>query len=32
MKCIIPSSKGCKDCAYNTCFPDLIKCTGIPEN
>ena len=31
-KCFNPSSSSCKKCAKDKCFPDLVSCSGIPEN
>lgn len=27
-----PNSKECVDCSLKYCMPDLVKCTGVPEN
>ena len=30
--CLNPSSAGCARCAFDTCFPSLISCSGLNEN
>jgi len=31
LPCVFPNSESCKNCAHKYCFPETVKCTGLPS-